>query len=72
MKWIVVFSALVVASCTSTREIVMPDGRSGFLITCDRNFQSIADCRNDARKACGGNYEEVSGKETYLEIVCTG
>ena len=67
----VLLAALAVSSSSSLRPITTPDGRAGFLVTCDRNYQSIADCRDDARKACnGGNYEELTRRETYLEIAC--
>lgn len=71
MKRLVVLSVLALASCASSQEITMPDGRSGYIVTCNRNYQSLADCRNEARRICAGNYEEVTKKSTYLEIVCS-
>lgn len=71
MRKTLLIALLALGGCSSIKPITMPDGRAGFLVVCERNFQSIADCRNDARKACnGGNYEEVTRRETYLEIVC--
>lgn len=70
MKYLVIGSALLAASCASSQQITMPDGRAGYVVNCNRNFQSLADCRNEARRICGGNYEEVTKKSTYLEIVC--
>ena len=72
MKKLAFAAALMLVGCSSIRTITMPDGRAGYQVTCDRNYQSIADCRDDAREACnGGNYEEITRRETYLEIVCT-
>ena len=70
MKRLSVLGLLLVASCASARPITMADGRSGYLITCGRNYQSVADCRSEARKVCSGNYSEVTKDEDYLEIVC--
>jgi len=71
MKRLAVVGLVLVASCASSQQITMPDGRSGYIVNCNRNFQSLADCRNEARRICGGNYEEVTKKSTYLEIVCS-
>jgi len=70
MKLLVGLGLLLVASCASARPITLSDGRTGFLVLCERNFQTFADCRSEARKACNGDYSEVTKKETYLEIVC--
>lgn len=70
MKRLAVVGLVLVASCATARPITLSDGRSGYLVTCGKNYQSVADCRSEARKACGGNYSEVTKDEDYLEIVC--
>lgn len=38
------------------RPIITPDGKEGFVVSCD---QSVEYCYERARQVCGGNYEVI-------------
>jgi hypothetical protein len=53
---VIVLSA--VAGCTSTPTIVsLPDGSSGYSISCNGTARTISDCMNAAAKFCRGPYK---------------
>lgn len=71
MKRLLVLVALAAASCSGIEKITAPDGRTGFLVICERNFESFGSCREKALKVCnGGKYEEISRTKTSMEVVC--
>lgn len=62
MRQLIVGLALVTASCALPPEpFTAPDGRQGFLLTCENG---MAACYEDARAACKGrNYEVLAQSE---------
>lgn len=44
---------LLLASCSTVQKVTLPDGREGHALECPTK----ADCYQEARKVCNGNYE---------------
>lgn len=47
------------------RAIVTPDGKEGFVVSCDR---SVDYCYERARQVCGGNYEVIRRVDPDVKV----
>lgn len=75
MKRLVVVAFLAAGGCGLARLVngptptafTAPDGRTGFSLSCDAD---MAYCHNEARTACGGDYEVLNQREnqTYQPV----
>lgn len=67
----VVLLAATLASCASGREkITSPDGKTGYLVYCQRGWESKKDCHEKARMACGGDYKVRTESSVGMEVTC--
>jgi hypothetical protein len=65
MKIKAVMLALALGGCVTEPDVVSeafltPDGAAGHIVYCGGEATSIAECYDDARKICGGNYLLIS------------
>jgi hypothetical protein len=66
---IVATLVLVLASCTSAKQITTPDGRQGYTVGCGGSLLSWEDCFERASEICGGRSYDVFtrvGEESAL------
>lgn len=56
---LLVFVVGLSAGCSGPRQITLPDGDQGFLVTCNTGSQDISDCYNKASGLCHGPYEVI-------------
>lgn len=64
-KLIMMCVAAALAGCAAGVETVTaPNGKPGFLITCNGSADSWAKCYNAAIKQCNGPYDIVDKNET--------
>jgi len=64
---------LAMCGCATQHATYAPDGRRGFVITCDGLFNNYATCLVKAGRACGNNgYDTLRGGEDdrNLLIAC--
>jgi hypothetical protein len=55
---LVVATLMALVGCTSTPAIVtLPDGKSGYSVSCNGTARTIGDCMNAAAKFCRGPYK---------------
>lgn len=68
MKKIAITLSLVAISllgcAASVKPMMTPDGKQGFLITCDGSADDWATCYQAATKACNGKYRVIDRTET--------
>ncbi|MET0934474.1 MAG: hypothetical protein ABWX83_00690 [Luteibacter sp.] len=55
--WVVMAGLL--AGCSTSKRITLPDGDQGFLVSCDTGSQDLGDCYNKASGLCHGPYEVI-------------
>ena len=66
-KLIVLCAAVALGGCAAGVETVTaPNGKPGFLITCDGSADSWAKCYNAAIKQCNGPYDIVDKNESSV------
>lgn len=58
-----VFVVGLLAGCTGSRQLTLPNGDKGFLVSCDKGSQDIGDCYNKASGLCHGPYEVIDRTE---------
>lgn len=61
-------------ACSTARPTYVPDGRRGFVVSCEGYLDTYGSCLVNAGKACGGSgYEIIRGGENdrSLLIACT-
>ncbi|NLP64210.1 hypothetical protein [Paraburkholderia sacchari] len=64
-KIISMCAAVALTGCAAGVEsVTAPNGKPGFLISCDGSADSWAKCYNAAIKQCGGPYDIVDKNET--------
>lgn len=64
MRVLVIGACLLASGCASAPEsFPMPDGRTGYVVSCDGKWTSWAACFEAAAKTCGGKYEIVKQAE---------
>lgn len=56
---LLIFIVGLSAGCTGPRQITLPNGDQGFLVSCDSGSQDIGDCYNKAAGLCHGPYEVI-------------
>lgn len=54
-----VASALLLVGCASTRQIHLPDGSRGRMVSCSGAQHDWGDCMNRAHRICDGKYRIV-------------
>ena len=58
----IVIMALGIGACSSERATYAPDGRRGYVVTCEGYLNSYANCLLKAGRACGNRgYDTVQG-----------
>lgn len=68
---LLVLSVLALGSCALPPESVTgPDGKSGFLVYCNRGYESKRDCHQKARSACRGDYSIRTESSVGMEVYC--
>lgn len=60
---LLVFMVGLSAGCTGARQVTLPGGDEGFLVTCNTGTQDIGDCYNKASRLCHGPYEVIERTE---------
>ncbi|MGX0136310.1 hypothetical protein [Cupriavidus metallidurans] len=56
---------LALAGCAASVEpMTTPDGKQGFVVSCDGSADSWGSCYKAATKACGGRYEVIDKNQT--------
>jgi len=64
-KYAVGVLALALAGCGATVEsMVAPDGRQGYVLSCDGSGGSWSACYQAAAQACAGRYEILDRQQT--------
>lgn len=65
MKRLSVLAVILLSSCMNAppKNVLLPDGRTGFSVSCDGRSDSIANCMNAAAAQCGGAYDVVDRQE---------
>lgn len=64
-KSIFLLSIFVLSGCAAgVKPITTPDGKRGFVVTCDGSADDWSTCYNAASNACGGKYGIVDRNET--------
>ena len=69
----IVIMALGIGACSSERATYAPDGRRGYVVTCEGYLNSYANCLLKAGRACGNRgYDAVQGgpDDRSLLIAC--
>ena len=62
-KYIIfILSALLLASCTTAKEISLPDGSKGYSVSCGGTLNSFASCFNKAGEMCGDKGYQILDK----------
>ena len=59
MKKLILLAAVVLAGCTTSREIIGPDGAKLFSINCNGTARDISYCYEKAGELCGAAGYEV-------------
>lgn len=76
MRLLLTLHVFLLSGCALQPDIVseavtFPDGRAGHIVYCGGTASSMAECYDDARKICGGNYELLE-KATSQRIYSEG
>jgi hypothetical protein len=53
----------LLAGCTGSRRLTLPDGDQALVVSCDSGSQTIGDCYNKATGLCHGPYEVIDRSE---------
>lgn len=62
---IAVLTAWMTAACAAgVKPITTPDGKRGFVVTCDGSADDWSTCYNAATSACSGKYNIVDRNES--------
>lgn len=90
MKLRIALAALALGGCATEPEIVSkpfttPDGAAGHIVYCGGPYSSMAECYEDARTICGGNFalinesvtprtapNRVSSENRSIQVTCAG
>ena len=69
-KLIPVWVLLVLTGCAAgVKPITTPEGKQGFVVTCDGSADDWSTCYQAATKACGGKYGIVDRNESSTPTV---
>jgi hypothetical protein len=61
---------LATAACSTVHKTYVPDGRRGYVVTCNGFLNSFADCLVKAGRACGSSgYETLKGGEDDRDLL---
>ena len=61
---------LVIAGCSTQHTTYTPDGRRGYMISCDGYLNSYSSCLVKAGRACGGQgYDIIRGGEDERSLL---
>jgi len=60
-----VFVLGLLAGCSGSRQVTLPDGDHALLVSCDSGSQTIDDCYNKASGLCHGPYEVLDRSQGY-------
>lgn len=72
MKKLGFAALLMLASCaTAAAPWKAPDGRAGFLVSCNDPWDTVATCYDRARAACKGNYEITTTHVGGMGVTCS-
>lgn len=64
-RMILLASAVLLAGCAAVvKPMTTPDGKAGFLISCDGAADDWTSCYEAATKSCGGRYQVVDRNES--------
>ncbi len=62
-------SLAALTACTTVKEVTLPDGTTGYNISCDGSIQTAAACMNKAGEICPGGYDVIAADSTSQPIV---
>ena len=69
IRLLLVSAVLASAACSSRHATYAPDGRRGYVITCDGVLNSYASCLVKAGRACGSRgYDTLKGSPDDREL----
>lgn len=61
----IMVGALTACAAPTVKPLTTPDGKQGFLVTCDGSADDWSTCYTEANKACrGGAYKVIDRSET--------
>ncbi|MES2363970.1 MAG: hypothetical protein V4646_19525 [Pseudomonadota bacterium] len=65
--FVLVFSIALLGCAAAVKPMTTPDGKQGFLISCDGSGDDWATCYNAANQACGGlKYKVIDRNESSI------
>ena len=63
--FIAVVTSITVAGCAAgVKPITTPDGKKGFIVTCDGSADDWSTCYKAASESCGGRYAVIDRNES--------
>lgn len=67
---ILLLAAWLLTGCAAgVKQITTPDGKRGFVVTCDGSADDWSTCYNAAVSACGGKYSILDRNESSTPTV---
>lgn len=63
-RFIVALLLLSAGGCVTAESYTTGDGRQAYFVDCSGDFNSWPQCYAKAREVCGGNFEELSRRES--------
>ena len=65
IRFAIIFAALSLAGCAAVvKPMTTPDGKKGFLVSCDGSADDWTSCYAAATKSCNGKYKIVDRNES--------
>lgn len=64
-RFVIIVAALSLAGCAAVvKPMTTPDGKQGFLLSCDGSADDWSSCYEAATKACNGQYKIIDRNES--------
>lgn len=62
MKKVTILVAFL-SACSTSKPVILPDGRTGHAVECNGTMNSIAGCYEAAGKACPAGYDIIDSQQ---------
>lgn len=65
MNKVAVLLALMLAGCSTSNTVTLPDGTAGRVVRCNGTMNSVAGCYEEAGKACPAGYRILDEQQEH-------